>query len=82
MDNKNLQLEIRDLFASDLQLRGLKDCDELFDFCGGPMDSIKLMEVIELLEQKFNISVEAHEIFPGHFGSIEKISQYVEKKLL
>ena len=47
----------------------------------GVLDSTGIMEMIELVETKFNIHVKDSEILPENFDSINRISSYICKKL-
>lgn len=47
----------------------------------GVLDSTGIMEMIELVEKNFNITVNDSEILPENFDSINCISNYVYRKL-
>ena len=49
---------------------------------GGILDSISILQLVDVLEKEFNISFEAHEIDRDDFDSIDKIASIVNKKLV
>lgn len=77
-----LREEIRDLllreFAPHLTASHLGFDDDLAD--RGAIDSLRMVEFILLLEQRFGIRVEPSRIVPETFGSIETIAAYVEDR--
>jgi acyl carrier protein len=48
---------------------------------GGILDSISILQLVDVLEKEFKIEFEAHEIDRDDFDSINKIAVIVEKKL-
>lgn len=47
----------------------------------GYLDSFGVIELIEFIENKFKIKINDSEITPEVFGSIEKMSKLVSKKI-
>jgi acyl carrier protein len=47
----------------------------------GVLDSIATMRLVGFLEQEFLISIEAQDIQPNHFDSIDSIAEFVASKL-
>ena len=47
----------------------------------GYLDSFGVIELIEFIEKKFKIKINDSEITPEVFGSIEKMSKLVSKKI-
>ncbi len=70
-------------FVIDTFLFGYTDeispSDSLLDT--GVIDSTGIMELIIFLEETFNISVADEELVPENLDSIERIAQYVDRKL-
>ena len=56
----------------------LDDDDSLFD--SGTMDSIGLMELIERLENEFQIKVEDDEVLPENLDSVSAIAEFLGTK--
>ena len=64
------------LFGNDDGLKG--DTSFLEE---GIIDSTGVLELVEYLEDKFQISVEDEELIPENLDSLVNIAAYVEKKL-
>lgn len=47
---------------------------------GGILDSLATLELVSFLEKHFGIELEAHEMDPGHLGTLASISRLVESK--
>ena len=47
----------------------------------GILDSIGFLEIITFLEEKFGIEIADNEVVPENLGSLQRISDFVEKKL-
>lgn len=52
---------------------------ELLD--SGIVDSFDIVNIIALIEKKFQISIEAEDILPENFKSVDEISRLVERYL-
>lgn len=48
---------------------------------GGIMDSIAALKLVGFLEQEFAISIDAEDLDPHRFDTIDSIAQYVRSKL-
>lgn len=46
----------------------------------GIIDSMNVMELVNYVEQHFDLDVEDHEIIPDYFDSINKIADYIQQK--
>jgi len=46
----------------------------------GLVDSIGVLELVDFLEERFGIAVEASELVPGNLDSIRNICRYLESK--
>lgn len=58
--------------------RRISDAESLMD--AGALDSIRLMELVTRLEQKFGIAVDQDDLIPENFDSIAGIAHYVESR--
>jgi len=47
---------------------------------GGLLDSLGILDVVTILEETFDFTVEDEDLVPEHFESIESISAFVYKK--
>ena len=65
------------LFGDDARMPA--DDDSLIE--GGVIDSTGVLELIEFLEETFDISVAESETVPQNLGSISGIEAYVARKL-
>ena len=46
----------------------------------GILDSTGILEIINLIEDDFNVNVEDNEMIPDNLDSVNKIVSYVERK--
>jgi len=84
---KNSKKEIKDTIINFLKkgnpiiakLKKIPDDKSLVQL--GYLDSFGLIELIEFIESKFKIKINDNEISPEVFGSLEKMSKLVNKKL-
>ncbi len=58
---------------------GLRDDESLLE--RGVLDSTGVIEVVAFLEERFGIIVEDSEIHPANLDSIDRMVQFVERKL-
>jgi len=58
----------------------LKDDDSFLD--GGILDSMGILEVIDLLNEVFSIEVEDDEMIPDNLDSINDLLAFIKKKSL
>ena len=65
------------LFGADARMPA--DDDSLIE--GGVIDSTGVLELIEFLEETFDISVAESETVPQNLGSLSGIEAYVSRKL-
>ncbi|MBN1182640.1 MAG: acyl carrier protein [Bacteroidales bacterium] len=47
----------------------------------GILDSMGFLEIITFVEEQFQIKVEDDEVIPENFDSIQRISNFIDKKL-
>jgi acyl carrier protein len=46
----------------------------------GILDSMGTIQMVEFVESQFGLNVEAHEADEAHFGSIDRIEAFIERK--
>jgi acyl carrier protein len=64
------------LFGND---EGLKDGTSFLE--EGIIDSTGILELVNYLEEEFEISVDDEELIPENLDSIDNVTAYLEKKL-
>ena len=47
----------------------------------GLMDSTGILELLSFIEEKYGISIDDEELIPDNFDSLNKLSNYITKKL-
>ncbi len=47
---------------------------------GGVLDSISTLKLVVFLEERFGVTVEAHEAGVDHLDSLDRIAQLIERK--
>jgi len=77
-----IQNEIRDYIVENILFgdRQKLEADTLFQE-NGVLDSIGFLEIITFVEGKFGIEIADNEVVPENLGSLQRISNFVEKKL-
>jgi acyl carrier protein len=80
----SIREKLRSVIAGDLDanidVRDLRDDVSLYDD-GLGLDSIAIINLIVLVEKKFDISFEEHEISSNIFGSIDHLSKFISSKV-
>ena len=61
------------------EAEGLKDDTSFLD--EGIIDSTGILELVNFLEEEFEISVDDEELVPENLDSINNVAAYLEKKL-
>ena len=78
----SIRIEIRDYLLQEF-LPG-EDPSELTNdtplITGGVLDSISTLKLVVYLEERFGISLEAHEAGVDHLDTVDRIAALVEKK--
>jgi acyl carrier protein len=77
----NLQDRIREFIESDFVFDNTSVAPDASLLDSGLVDSTGILEVVLFLEEAFEISVQDEEVLPENFDSIERLAQYVERKL-
>jgi acyl carrier protein len=70
---------VEDLDAN-IDVRDLRDDVSLYDD-GLGLDSIAIIQLIVLVEKKFDINFEEHEISSNVFASIDHLSRFISSKV-
>jgi acyl carrier protein len=76
---KDIRAYIVENFMPGEDERGLRDDDLLFE--SGLIDSAGAMTFIAFLESRFKIEVLDEDLFPENFASVERILDFVGRKL-
>ncbi|GGB14579.1 acyl carrier protein [Puia dinghuensis] len=71
---------IVDDLDANIDIRDLRDDISLYDD-GLGLDSIAIINLIVLVEKKFDINFEEHEISSNIFGSIDHLSRFISSKV-
>jgi acyl carrier protein len=83
MNNAGIPLTIRSMILEKFpaaRKRMLSDETPLLE--AGIIDSLGVLDVVAFLEGNFGMKVEDEELIPDNFGSIKRLSAFVEKKQL
>ncbi len=78
-----LKSEIRD-FIVDNFLYGQDDSnlgDDVSFLSSGIIDSTGVLELVSFVEEEYGISVEDEELIPDNLDSIQKLSEFVSRKM-
>ncbi|MEW5901494.1 MAG: acyl carrier protein [Acidobacteriota bacterium] len=70
---------ITDRFLPFSQMASFEDADSFME--QGIIDSTGVLELLEFIEQKYQIKVEDEEVVPDNLDSLEKLTVYVGRKL-
>lgn len=73
--------EVRDILAAIIGGDAASSVDEndlLFE--RGIIDSLHLIELIDLLQERFGMEVESDELSPENFESLQAMADYVRRK--
>lgn len=74
-DCTEVRKEIAQLFTEQLSIEVPTEDTDLLD--GGILDSLKFVELLVQLEQRFGTRVNLNEFEPENFRSIDRIAQFV-----
>ena len=81
MVNNAIEERVREIILERVpksRKEGLGSTDQLLS--GGLLDSLGILDVVTILEQTFDLTVDDEELIPEHFESIECISAFIHKK--
>src|SRR5688572_5380494 len=76
---EDIRTHLTDLGFLPAQCAAVGDSQSLFD--AGVLDSLRLIELVARLEDRFGIRVPADDLIPDHFDSIAGMSRYVGDRL-
>ena len=82
MSDKAPTRDVRDVLAAIIGRDAAASVDEndlLFE--EGVIDSLHLLELIDLLQERFGIEVASDELLPENFESLQAMADYVRRKL-
>jgi len=74
-DCSEVRRQVAQLFTEQLNIEVPTDDTDLLD--GGILDSLKFVELLVQLEQRFGTRVNLNEFEPDNFRSIDRIAQFV-----
>jgi acyl carrier protein len=70
------------IFESFLPSAGLEEFEDNDSFLEkGIIDSTGVLELLEFIEEKFNIVVEDEEVIPDNLDSLHNLISFIERKL-
>lgn len=78
----DVKTEIRNYLYSERfknEFAKLGDDDSLLE--RGIIDSVKMLDLIGFLEQKFNVTVDDEDLYPENFDSLNAITAYVGQRI-
>ena len=81
MSDKAPTREVRDVLAAIIgedAASSVGENDLLFE--EGVIDSLHVIELIDLLQERFGTEVEGEELSPENFGSLQAMADYVRRK--
>ena len=81
--NRNYRADLRKFVVSNLLFGGgenLRDDTSFLD--SGTVDSAGVLEIIMFLEDSYKIRIEPEEVIPENLDSINKLIQFLNKKLV
>ncbi len=64
--------------ARDAGVDGVAPDDRLVD--RGVIDSMGMLELLEWLEQRFDVRIRDEEVVPGNFATVRSIARFVDEK--
>ena len=82
MNIEEVRAQIRQLIIENIPIAGkleLQDEDQLLD--NGILDSLGVLDVVTVIEEKYNISLTDDELVPENFQSIAHIATFVLNKI-
>ena len=75
---QKLKVFITDKFLLGISSKTLTDDDSFLE--KGIIDSTGVLELVNFIEEKFNIKVEDEELVPDNLDSLEKLTSYIKRK--
>jgi acyl carrier protein len=78
LEKSRLREFILENFVTGMEIDDLKDDTSFLD--EGIIDSTGVLEMVDFLEETYNISVEDEEVLPENFDSINNLAAYIARK--
>ncbi len=75
----NIKSSIRNFLINKNTIQSINDNDSLLE--NGIIDSLKMIELINFIEEKYTIHIDEDELMPENFDSISVISNFIQKKI-
>ena len=63
---------------TNVSLDGLSDTDSLLD--AGVLDSLAIMRLVLILQERFKVKIDMEEIHPENFDSVTRIAEFLAAK--
>lgn len=78
-----IRAKIRSYVAKNLLFsdNGFKYSDDTSFLKEGIVDSMGVLELVIFVEETFGVSADDHEIIPDNFDSVNKLANYIERKM-
>ena len=73
-----LRAFITESFLPSAGLDGFEDADSFMD--KGIIDSTGVLELLEFIEEKFEVNVEDEEVIPDNLDSLDKLTSFIDRK--
>ena len=73
-----LRAFITESFLPSAGLDGFEDADSFMD--KGIIDSTGVLELLEFIEEKFEVKVEDEEVIPDNLDSLDKLTSFIDRK--
>ena len=72
---------VRQLIEQDLNrpLPGVGDADSLLET--GVLDSVSVLQLVSLLEERFGIAISEDELMPDNFETIDAIDAFLQRRV-
>ena len=70
---------IQDNFLEFTEIKTIDDADSFID--NGVIDSTGVLELLEFIEESFEIKVDDDEIIPDNLDSLNSLTAFIERKL-
>lgn len=79
---ENINEQVKEFLAENFIIDDIDELDEEMSLLeNGIIDSTGVLELIQYLEESFEIKVQDDEILPDNLDSLNKIKDYVERKM-
>lgn len=69
--------KIKEILEQVMESNEFEDSDDFI--ADGLLDSLQVMEMVEAIEEAFDIEISGRDIVPENFASVEKIAELIYK---